>query len=364
MLPYLLLVGFFAMMAVLSGQGRANPAMLAIGFVITLVFVGLRHHVGMDWNNYLAMIESVNSVSFSKSLDMAEPSYVLLLRFSGQMGWSIYGAYFIGTAIFLAGLFRYARSTPEPWLALLTAMPFLVIVIAMSAARQSVAIGILLWLAARWNTSKLYTRIFFIILAASFHYSALVFLLIAALDLKISRIYRALLVICGGFAAVYFVLSTGQADYYNTFYVSVQDKKYQASGAVYHALLNGFPGLVALYLDRKRPGLFIPDDFHRNLCIIAVAMLPLALFTSTAASRLSLYLFPVSMYFFAMSPRYSSTDSIRTVVRVGLSAAFIGVTAFWLTFANSSLAHRRYENLLLIDPSERFNCCSRRHYNN
>lgn len=39
---------------------------------------------------------------------------------------------------------RFARSQPDPWLAVLVAVPYLVIVVAMGYSRQAVAIGILL----------------------------------------------------------------------------------------------------------------------------------------------------------------------------------------------------------------------------
>ena len=60
MLPYFAVTGFVAFMAISAPMRRVNNATWAAAFLVLLLFVGLRHHVGMDWNNYLIMIERVN----------------------------------------------------------------------------------------------------------------------------------------------------------------------------------------------------------------------------------------------------------------------------------------------------------------
>ncbi len=57
MFPYIAVTGFIAIMALLFPSRRKQPLLWLFAFILLLIFVGLRHHVGMDWNNYLMMIK-------------------------------------------------------------------------------------------------------------------------------------------------------------------------------------------------------------------------------------------------------------------------------------------------------------------
>ncbi len=127
-------------------------------FVLVIVFIGLRHRVGMDWNNYLRMSRAVEGRALFESM-ICEPGYAVLLWFSTWTGNSVYLVNVIGTVIFAAGVFRFARRCPEPWLALLAAVPVLFVVVGMSASRQAIAIGIVMWCFAGWEQSTTLRKI-------------------------------------------------------------------------------------------------------------------------------------------------------------------------------------------------------------
>ena len=356
MLPYYLLIIPIAAMAVFAPKQRVDPVAWGLAFFAIVIFVGLRHHVGMDWNNYLIMIWRANTGDFWNAFNYAEPGYALILWISGQLGWGVYGAYLVGTIIFAAGLFRYAKTTPAPWMALLVAVPFPVIVVAMAAARQAVAIGILLWLVADWDKSTMAKRIAIILFAWTFHASAIIFLLFVFLDIKSHWLIKFLGSVVAGLAAYYFLERTGQADYYDTLYVSGQTELTRSSGAIFHVLLNGGPALLAFVSGRRVRNILIPNKLHRNMAITAILLIPLSFVVSAASGRLTLYLFPVSMYIFAAMPQlFVKSDKI--LLRGLLAVFFVGLLAFWLNFGNSSIAHKKYQNALLVPTYELRFCC-------
>ncbi len=357
MLPYLLLTGFIALIAMLATERRLFPLLWGLVFIVILIFVGLRHHVGMDWNNYLIMIERANTDDLIDAFEVAEPGYVLILRIAGQTGTGVYGAYFLGTAIFLLGLFRFAKTTPEPWLALLAAMPILVSVVAMSAARQAVAIGVLLWLAANWNQSSLFSRIAYILLATLFHASAIFFLILAAIDLKISVILKFFATAVISILVLYIIQSMGRVDYYDTLYVTGQTEATQSEGAIYHVMLNGIPAIIAIALSKASGGLLMPHAFHRNMSYLATAMIPLALVTSAAAGRMSLYLFTVSMWFFSAVPQMIKNKSSRSAIRFLIALLLISLQVAWLMMANTAFTFLNYQNALFTPNSALKLCC-------
>lgn len=357
MLPYFLVTVPIALMAVMMPMYRRGPLLWGLAFVVIVVFVGLRHHVGMDWNNYLFMIHRANSGSLWQSFIFTEPGYAILLRVAGQNGWGVYGAYLMGTVIFAAGLFRYARSTPSPWIALLVAMPFLVVVISMSAARQAVTIGVLLWLAAEWSRSSAGKRVAFILVAASFHISAIGFIVFAFIDLRVPLWVKAIgSVLMVGLMA-YVLEASGRAEYYNDLYGAGQSDLTHSSGAIFHVLLNAGPAAMSFLLGRRAREILLPDPFHRQMAILAIILIPVALLASTAASRISLYLFPVSMWFFAALPLLFRDSGMRMVSKVFFAFFFTGLLGFWLSAGNTALAYTNYRNVLFIPSQDLVLCC-------
>jgi hypothetical protein len=77
-----------------------------MAFLVLVVFVGLRHKVGMDWNNYLLMIVKASDGSAMDSLRVAEPGYAILLWLSASANFGVYGANFVGAVVLLLGIFR------------------------------------------------------------------------------------------------------------------------------------------------------------------------------------------------------------------------------------------------------------------
>jgi len=358
MWPYFVIPGFVAFMSLISRGKQVHYYTWGLTFVALLLFVGLRHKVGMDWNNYLIMIERVyKSPTLMDAFNVSEPGYALLLWASAELGFGVYGSNLVGTLIFCLGLFRFARTTPHPWTALLVAMPMLVTVVAMSANRQAVAIGVLLWVVATWSTSSLVRRVAGILFAALFHYSALLFLVFAAADLKIRNSFK---VVLGGafMAGVFYVLATtGQADYYDSLYVTGQTEMTQSEGAIFHVMLNGGPAALFFLLSGKQRALLFPSQLHRLMAFLAVALVPAALLTSAAAGRITLYLFPVSMFVISAFPLLVSSKQQKALVRYGIALFMLLVLFVWLAFANSSLAHRPYGNFLTVPNFEWRLCC-------
>jgi hypothetical protein len=308
----------------------------------------------MDWNNYLYMIRNANVGSWWQSFNVSEPGYATLLWIAGQQGWGIYGAYFIGTLIFAAGLFRYAKTTPSPWIALLVAMPYLVIVISMSAARQAVAAGVLLWLTAEWTRATVGKRVALILLATSFHISAIGFLVFVFIDLRLRIWLKSIGVGIMAAAMIYIIQQSGRLATFNAHYISGQT--IDSGGALFHVVLNSGPALMCYLLGRKRRAILIPNPFHRNMVVLAIMLLPLSFLYSTAASRLTIYLFPVSIWFFAASPvllRKNESGLYKFLVGI----FFVTILAIWLNFANNSFAHQNYRNALFVSKFELVLCC-------
>ena len=349
MWPFLLIGSSFTTAAVLSGRRSPHPVAWIVAFIALTLFVGLRHNVGMDWNNYLRMIWKVTVIQDYSSLFLvSEIGYALLLVLGDKSGYGIYGVNLLTTLVFMAGLFCYARRTPEPWIALVVALPFYVMVFAMSANRQALAAGILIWLLAYWQTSSILKRFIWIIFAALFHISALLMLAFVVSSMTANRLVK---IVVPGFVlmvALGILLFTNIGEYYAVSYLA--SGTVESEGALLHVSLNALPAMLYFLFPSQRSRLF-PTTVLKHMAFAAVAMLPLALISSVTAGRLSLYLFPVSLWVFAALPSCVA-PKYRVLIRTLIATSMMAVMLVWLNFANSAHAHLPYRNALLIPSWE------------
>ncbi|MEL1251546.1 EpsG family protein [Aurantiacibacter gilvus] len=349
MWPFLVFGGIFSTAATFGRPGKPSPMPWVAVFLLTVIFVGLRHHVGMDWNNYLRMIYAVDiSRDWSQAISVSEPFYALLLVFGNWTGGGMYMVNLVSTFVAMIGVFAFARRTREPWLALTAAMPLYIVVVAMSANRQALAAGLIMLLIAHWERLKLPVRMLCIIGIAGFHASALIFLAFVAIDLRLPRMVKLVGIAIFSLVAIYIIQQSGYGDYYSRSYGVGQSAATQSSGAIYHVAMNAIPASLYFLFPRYRQVLF-PTPLLRNLAFAAMITFPLVFFASAAAGRISLYWFPVSMWVWAALPSVV-VPRFRRLSRLAISGLMLAVMVVWLTMANSSSAHLPYRNALFVDP--------------
>lgn len=351
MWPYFSLFIIPILMSFLSKRNGFNSVMWVIYFLALLIFVGLRHKVGMDWNNYLIMIERVSTKSLTEALRFVEPSYAFLLWLGAKSGYSIYFTNFIATFITLAGLWAFLSKTQNPWLAMVAALPILIIVVAMGANRQAPAIGILLALTAYWYQLKLPWRVLLVLLATSFHFSAFFFIVFVALNLRTSLLIKfvAGTLTVGLLAASWFLTDIGT--YYNSLYISDDLEIEKSAGALMHVFLNAFFGSMLFLGSKFRKQLF-PTPLLLQQGLLVIVLFFLAMLIPNAAGRMSLYLFPVSLYAASAMPALLASNT-RVYVTLTMSLAFLAQSWVWLNFANSSVAHIPYGNYITTEANFR-----------
>ncbi len=348
MTAYLLVMALFAMLAVLAPRRAPDRLAWFLAFLVIVCFVGLRHKVGMDWNNYLIMIGRVSDVPLTAAFSVAEPGYAALLWMSAALGTGIYGANVVGAIVLMLGIFKFSGRTPLPWLSVAASLSFLVVVVGMSANRQAMAIGILLWLVAGWQEYSLKKRVSITLLAGMFHFSAIFMLMFTVLGLRLSVLQKVSLATLMVATMVAFLQLTGGAEYYDQVYVSGQSEIAYSPGAIIHVLLNGFPAALVLLKKPFRQRLF-PSTLLVQMAWVAMALVPLAVFFSAAAGRMTLYLFPVSMYVLAALPSLFPNGVQRAAVRTLLACWLSAVLGFWLQYSNSGYAYIPYSNIVWMD---------------
>jgi EpsG family len=348
MIPYILSWGMLAWVGLGRSRRLAGSAFLALLFFFTLL-IGLRDQVGGDWFNYFPYLERSLGIPLADVFLEDEPGYGLLNWIGANWGGDVYLVNTLCGLAFTIGLLIFCRSQPRPWLALTLAFPYLITVVAMGYSRQGVAIGLEMIALLALQRNRLLQFLGWIALAATFHRTVLVLLILPAStlsgNLRFSQLLRLLLLI-GAAYGLYSAVIAPDIDYYVQGYIEAQ---YQSQGALIRVLLCLLPALVFLFNRRRFQ---LPADTQRiwtfmSLLAVAAAIGLFTIASSTAVDRLALYLIPLQIFVGSRIPD-TRIFSIAPASWNQLLIAFsLAVLLGWLLFAGHSQYWLPYRNLLL-----------------
>ena len=348
MTPYILSWGMLAWAGLGRSRRLAGSAFLALLFFLTLL-IGLRDQVGGDWFNYFPYLERSLGIPLADVFLEDEPGYGLLNWFAANWGGNVYLVNTLCGLVFTIGLLAFCRAQPRPWLALTLAFPYLITVVAMGYSRQGVAIGLEMIALLALQRDRLLQFLGWIALAATFHRTVLVLLILPAStlsgNLRFSQLLRLLLLI-GSAYGLYSAVIAPDIDYYVQGYIEAQ---YQSQGALIRVLLCLLPALV-FFFNRRRFNL--PADTQRiwtfmSLLAVAAAIGLFTIASSTAVDRLALYLIPLQIFVGSRIPDTRIFGIAPASWNQLLIAFSLAVLLGWLLFAAHSQYWLPYRNLLL-----------------
>ena len=317
-------------------------------FILFVFLIGFRFNVGMDWSNYESAHASISRQPLLDMLLHPEPASNLLFWVSANLGLGSLLSNVVAASILMVGVLSFARQTRNPWIAVVAATPYLIIAFGMSGIRQAMASGIVLFALANWDRPTLIGKSAWMIVASLFHTSALLGVLLVLWETHIRLTYKiALAVIVSG--AVYFV--SGIADLYEGNWQFYQDAylggvgSIASPGALFHIALIALPAAIFVLNRRKISALLPCSHLLWSGVWMTGAVAILFTVSTTAASRLTLYLYFVPMLTYAALPAIV-TRQHRDAIVGGILLFHFAVLASWLFFANNSSAHIPYRNLL------------------
>jgi len=265
----------------------ARGGIALVGYGSMCIFLGLRDHIGADWDNYRAIFRSFATPSSLNLYIFVEPLYAICNRLVNIAGGDIHLVNLICATIFLACLFNFSRLVAmDSNLLLFIAAPYLLFVVGMGYTRQSVAIGLVLNAIGYLRHRR--ERMFYLLagLAALFHDPAV----FVALLWWINSSKRLVSVAVTAAAAVLLVILLLSGNRYVRLYL-YNNAAVQSHGVGFRILIIALGLLVILV--QKIPWTREPQ-LRRMILKGAVALGILAilsLFLSTLADRVCLYLF-------------------------------------------------------------------------
>jgi hypothetical protein len=311
--------------------------------VLFVFLIGFRYQVGGDWGNYLFHFEVILYYTFDEVLSRSDPGYYVINWLIAKQDGSILWVNLICAVIVMRGVSVFARNQPLPWLALTSAVPYLLIVVAMGYTRQAAALGFALMGLAALGQNKTKQFVFWVIIGATFHKSAVLLLPIAAIAATRNKVWTFFWVSITAIAAAHFFV----AEEVDRLWINYVEAGYHSQGGLIRVAMNIVPAVILL-LYRKR---IFYNPAERKLwlwmAILSLSCVPLVLISSTAVDRVALYFIPIQMFAFSRLPYLSRSKSDFEFLSFAVIAYYALVLFVWLNFAIHARYWLPYDNYLL-----------------
>lgn len=323
---------------------RARYLFLLVAALPIILMIGLRWKIGPDWASYLDQFNYTKLYSLDQVLTHNDPGYFTLNWAVHQFQGPFWVLNFICGTVFVAGLAVFCRRQANPWLACLVAFPYLVVVVAMSGNRQSLALGFLFFALNAFERRQLSRFLLFAVIAALFHGSVMLIVPLCLLSYSRNGLQRSLLLLAAALLAYYFF-----QDVFSVYARRYSSEKIQSTGVAYRLAMNGLSAVLFLFFQRR----FGFDDHERSLWRnISILTLALGAFvvvvpSSTAVDRFLLYLFPLQFVVLSRIPSVLSHSRQSAGQLTILVIAYAGVVQIvFLQFGTFASYYLPYRSIL------------------
>ncbi len=338
MIPYYILFVIWMAGAIQfsrSGDQSQNDATLWAASTATALMIGLRYEVGGDWGQYQRIFWDLANLNLEQAVRSGDPAYGALCWFMARVGLGIVSVNLICGLIFMWGLTRLAQRQPNPWLAIMVAVPYFIVVVAMGYTRQATAIGIVMAAIALSFDRRFGRALIYVLVAAAFHKTAVLALpLIGVTILRKKPVVGAVSALV--FLGAYFVFLSSSVDNLLLNYV---EGDYNSQGAAIRISMDVLAATLFFVLRKGLSFSEFEDSLWLNFALASVgAMIALlAVASSSGVDRIALFLIPLQVVVFGRIPYLSGNLLVPKApflfAVIGYSAAVLFV---WLNYADNA----------------------------
>jgi hypothetical protein len=299
---YLGLTNFlFLLRYALGKQGGESKQIYSVVLCSLFLFSAFRYQVGCDWSGYYFQYVGAANLDWSTLTSIREPLWWVILSWINANGWPYPMANVIAGAIFFVGIHILARRQPDPLGFLVLLFPILIINMPMSGIRQGAAIGLICIAFTAFIDRRPLKYAIWVVLAAGFHASALIFILL--LPVATSRYTRGRLMLAAILAlpGAYVLASSEAAEVATSRYI---DTGIDAAGAAFRVGILGVSAFYFFVFVRRKWLLAFQGDYSlASIGAIGMALAFLLVPISTViGDRLGYYLIPIQTMIFARLP--------------------------------------------------------------
>ena len=320
-------------------EGRRRHLFILLAGLPTVLMIGLRWEIGADWTSYVRIFEFTKLFSLQQAVEHVDPAFAVLQVALHQLRSPFWVLNMVGGIIFIGGLASFCARQPNPWLSFLVVFPYLVIVVAMSGQRQSLALGCLFFALNAFEREHLKRFAAWIVLGALFHGSLILMLPICLLAHTRNALQNVLLLLAAVGLGIFTLHDT-----FDTYAGRYSSESLQSSGVAFRLAMNGLAAALFLLLGNRFNFEEHQARLWRNMSWCSLLLIPLLLVipSSTAIDRFVLYLFPLQCVVLGRLPQLAERKSqVLNTLGVIAYAAIVQVTFLVFgTFAGSYVPYR------------------------
>lgn len=291
----------FLLRFLLAKKGGLRKQTYFLVLLSLFLFSAFRYQVGCDWFGYYVQYVGASDFDWSSVTRIREPIWWAILGWINASGLPYPVVNVVSSAIFFLGIHILARRQPDPLGFLVLLFPILIINMPMSGIRQGAAIGLMCIAFVSFIDRRPLWFAIWIVLAAGFHASAIIFMLL--LPLATGRYTRRRLVLAALLAlpGVFLLASSEAAEVATSRYVGTG---IDAAGAAFRVGILGISALYFFLYLRKKWQISWPLDYS----LVSVGAMGMAAafmlvpFSTVIGDRLGYYLIPIQTMIFARLP--------------------------------------------------------------
>lgn len=284
-----------------ASWGNARKQIYILVLISLFLFSAFRYQVGCDWSGYY--IEYINAVNYDWSTvkNIREPIWWAILAWINKSDLPYPVANVISSAVFFVGVHVLARRQPDSLGFLVLLFPILIINMPMSGIRQGAAIGLICIAFNAFIDRRPLNCAIWIVLAAGFHSSAIIFILLLPFATGLNSFSRFVLAAILALPGAYFLASSEAVEVATSRYI---DTGIDAAGAAFRAGILALSAVYFFMFLRSRWRSAFPADYGlASIGAIGMALALLLVPISTViADRFGYYLIPIQTMIFARLP--------------------------------------------------------------
>ncbi|MCD1636362.1 EpsG family protein [Martelella mediterranea] len=291
----------FLLRLALARNGALRKRIYFLVLAALFVFSAFRYQVGCDWKGYFYQYLGAANFDWSSITEIRDPIWWAFLGWIQAMGLPYPVANIASSAIFFLGVHVLARRQPDSLGFLVLLFPILIINMPMSGIRQGAAIGLLCIAFVAFIDRRPIRFAFWVVVAAGFHSSALIFILL--FPVASGRYTRNRLMLAGILAipGAFFLASGDAAEVATSRYLGTG---VDAAGAAFRVGILGLSALYFFLFVRRKWQRTWPKDY--SLASIGAIGMALAFLlvpvSSVMGDRFGYYLIPIQAMIFARIP--------------------------------------------------------------
>lgn len=351
MIPYFLLYAYLSLNSLFSNKFSIFTGTLT--FLILLIFIGFRHEIGVDWEQYLNMMYED---AYLRLIEGHEIGYSIFNWIGSELD-SIYIVNSLSAIVFLSGLFAFCKRQSYPWVSLIFAFPVLLLPVALSLTRQSCAVGIEFFALNAIEDQKIIKAIILIILGITFHFSALFLLAIFIPDIlknsfKFKFIFlTALISILTYFLYDYFSIKL--ADYNDLYIANEFGHTWVSTGAIPRILPSLFASLILIFNKDKFTSVankFSIKIYLRIAYFVLLFFVLMVLFSFKASifDRFAIYFVPITIFVFNRTINLKLFKISKYYYQLIFLSYYFLQSFLWLEMAQFKPSFVPYKNILFL----------------